>query len=128
MKSQHYDSICKYYKDTRRIVWSDITGSWIIEEVPLWSLDCKCRIDYEPTKLCELGGLQFPMPESVAPEIGKPYWLVKNDRTWEGEWEGFLEEQNWLKLGLIHINESAAEQHRAALRAANLQAVENAKC
>ena len=71
--------------------------------------------------------MQFPSPESVAPEIGVDCWIAHVTGPVRFQWTNFDIDNQILKAGFVHLNEKASEQHSAALCADNLQAVENAR-
>ena len=78
-------------------------------------------------KMCSMGGLQYPMPESVAPEIGTSVYIANLGSGYAFAWTNHETQIHWIKENLLHLNNQACEQHVAAMRAANMQAVENAK-
>ena len=135
MKAPHYELQVQYLADIpqtvwgrpdypKRYIWSVFNGSF------MWLSDWEYHIGPTPPeqlKMCELGGLQFPMPESFAPEIGTLFYIARIEEVTphRGLDDGY--QINWLQSNILHLNKQAAEQHSAALRAANLQAVENAR-
>jgi hypothetical protein len=79
--------------------------------------------------MCEIAGVQFPMPLQEAPAVGAAYWLAKS--TGNGpdcvEWQGLEIEKQWLAANICHATKEAAEAHSQAMRAVNAQAVAKAK-
>lgn len=64
------------------------------------------------------GSWEFSEPLRVAPAIGSAYWIVDVDQQkmvskiiWDGDSRDVL----WLKRGLCHLTEEAAEAHASAL-------------
>ena len=130
MKSPHYDLICKYYENTSQTAWGNSSGNWWEISEPTWNPEWQWHIGPTPpeqTKMCELGGLQFPMPETVAPDVTTEYWEVGMHGASLLTWSAYSWQLDTLKYGLLHLNEQDAERHSDALRAVNLQAVGNAR-
>ena len=80
-----------------------------------------------PRKMCVMGGIEFPAPESVALEKWQAYWVIGGDDINCFKWGNDEMDEDWLKRGLIHLTESAAQAHWNAREAANKQAIEAAK-
>ena len=80
-----------------------------------------------PKRMCTLGGLKYPAPETVAPPLGAKFWVAGAcGKPYELYWQtstGCLE----LNAGLFHLNREAAELHSKALRIANMQAIDSAR-
>ena len=134
LKSPHLELQTKHRKDRSQTVWTrwDKNSPWKHIHDPSWNATREYHIGPTPppdqTKMCSMGGLQFPVPESVAPAIGTEIWIFGFDGDVSSfMWIGSLDNRAWLEHHFIHLTLQAAEQHSAAIRAANLQAVENAK-
>ena len=63
-----------------------------------------------------IGNMDVPEPLRVAPEMGATFWLVlMTYETSRFEWVDNRVGRDWLKRGLVHSTQEAAEQHRRAL-------------
>ena len=135
MKAPHFELQVKHLGDITQTVWSrheDFhNGEWGITSAPGWNDSWEYHIGPTPPsdqpKMCELGGLKFPMPESVAPAEEVYVFYGSETGVICETWYGLSSQIKLLNLRLVHLDMKAAEQHLAARRAANMQAVENAK-
>ena len=135
MKAPHYELQLQYLADITQTVWGrpnySKLYSWnIFENAFIWLPDWEYHIGPTPPeqpKMCALGGMKFPRPESVSPEIGTEIYVAFNTGPQAFKWRTGDLEDKWLELRIVHLDAHAAEQHSAALRAVNMQAVENAK-
>ena len=87
MKAPHLELQVQYLADITQTVWgrpsSPKVYSWsLFANTFIWLPDWEYHIGPtpppEPTKMCELGGMRFPPPESVAPEIGTEIYVAFN--------------------------------------------------
>ena len=79
-----------------------------------------------PRKMCTLGGLQFPAPETVAPPNGTACWSASSKEDINWNWRSCASQIEILKDGQMHLNGESAKAHRAAQQAANAQAIAEA--
>lgn len=85
------------------------------------------NIRIKPQPMCELAGVQFPVPMQEAPK----YWEVVWAATASGSpikchWDGSSVYGTLLTSHLLHATEIAAAAHSQAMLAANKAAVEKA--
>jgi hypothetical protein len=65
-----------------------------------------------------VGDVSFPEPETVAPAVGQPYWvlsLTKEKLTAMLEWSDGDFDRRALKSAQVHLTEEAAIEHAKAL-------------
>lgn len=117
--------------------WSPRVNEWFEMNAVTWDATVHYALGPKPTqpprKMCSLAGVEFPMPETVAPEVGARYFTpdivlvagLAGSQDWN--WGAIETDDRWLRQGLIHFTREAAEQHSRALLAANKAAVEGAK-
>ena len=133
MKVPHFELQAEYRKDKSQTAWTRCNkyDRWTRVSDPQWNVMREYHIGPtpppDPPRMCELGGLQFPMPESVSPAIGADYYVASIEGTAQIVWRDLPWQISALAMKVVHSNCEAAEQHSAAMRAANLQAVENTK-
>lgn len=121
--------------DPRQQVWyrSDTYQEWTgcSFNVALFDLHQHIAIGPKPTaplrRVCTLGGLEFPEPESATPPPGARFFLVGSGESLTTIWGGTSLEFTWLVERYIHLTREAAEAHSRALLAANLEAVRGAR-
>lgn len=70
-----------------------------------------------------VNGIEVPEPMRKAPREGSAYWVIDLGGDVAADfcpstWEGHSQEKRWLKLGLCHHTEEAAQAHAKALLAA----------
>ena len=117
----HADLMMQYAEDakTDKEPWNNWEYSsddihWnTIHNSPAW-LEC---IEYrrKPSHLL-VNGVKVPAPLKVAPKYGTEYWIPHLDSRPETFlWENDLLDQKYLRLGLIHLTEEAAQEHTDAL-------------
>ncbi len=95
-------------------------------------LTCKdsiaIRIKPESQVMCELAGVQYPMPMQEAPENGAEVWIAYADGEAAcNDWRNTQLQRDFLAANLLHETEEAARTHSRAMHAANAQAVAKAK-
>lgn len=128
------DLALRYWSDSTLSAWHWQTDlrAWCLCAHPDFHTGTTWRVGHErptepPQKMCELAGMRFPMPITEAPNEGDAYWVVMTDHIASFYWDGTEIGRQWLWLRMCHTSQSAAEQHRNALLAANMQAVGAAK-
>lgn len=125
--------INQWVEDTSQKVWIWGDEGWHWNKYPMWQENFHYAIGDKPThipsKMCVLGGLEFPMPLSTTPEIGYKYFLadVADRCPTSACWAADRHDERWLAAGLVHHSEWAAQQHINAMCAANRQAIESVK-
>lgn len=80
----------------------------------------------KPVPVCELAGVQFPLPMQEAPEYEDDYYVASPQGVTEYTWRNDDEDMKWLALHICHTTFEAAETHSKAMCAVNAQAVEKA--
>ncbi len=86
---------------------------WYKQADCFWNEESEYR--FKP-KMIKCGGLEFPEPMQVAPEIDTRYWLATMlDGVFEYRWKNDSFDQKVLSLGICHLTEEAAEAHAMAL-------------
>ena len=124
------DLAVQYWNDSTLKAWFWHANSWCPSEwTPSFSPDVHWHVGHErptepPVKMCELGGIRFPMPMTEAPGEGEMYIYVSTCGVYQEEWLNTAWDKERLERGLCHRTEEAAQQHYRALVAANMQAVE----
>ena len=83
----------------------------------------------KPVKMCELGGLQYPMPMQEAPELNTVYWFPGLGMSGFDyySWVGDDVDKALLAAGVCQLTAQGAEQQIAAIKAAIAQSVAQAK-
>ena len=122
-----------YMSDDRMRCWVwTVEGRWIEPAVqPLWTAEGIYHVGLTPPteppqKMCELAGVQFPMPMTEAPGDGCWYYVPdKGVRRYL--WDGDAIDAGYLAESMVHLTKGAAQSHRNALVAATKQAMENAE-
>ena len=134
----HAEMAARFYADISLKCWVwQCKQCWFEIAAPSWNPNGIYHVGHtaptepppEPVKMCELGGLKFPMPMQEAPAIGASYWLVRatqNGRL-KLEWNSDIADQWWFKWHLCQATEKGSDQQTAAMLAALAQAVEAAK-
>lgn len=138
---KHAALIKQWADDPSQLVWywHEHTRTWLTSNYQNMTANDNAhyavgpRPTQPPRKMCVLAGVEFPMPETVAPPedtvIFTPDLVIGSDELQfsKWEWEGIPSDERWLESGLIHLTREAAEQHSRALLAANKQAIEAAR-
>lgn len=64
-----------------------------------------------------IGDMDVPEPMRVAPKDGTTYWLADPTASelTSVSWDSDTSDRYWLKSGLCHLTQEAAEAHRRAL-------------
>lgn len=88
--------------------------------------DLRVNVRIKPDPMCELAGIEYPMPMQEAPEYEDDYYVASPQGVTEYTWRNDDEDMKWLALHICHTTFEAAETHSKALRAVNAQAVEKA--
>ena len=127
-KHPHYDLIVKWAANTSQKVWLKNNNEWLAIGYPAWDMENQYHIGpTPPPKMCRLGGLEFPLPETVAPECNTGVWIANAGGYAVGvNWNGSNYHVQKLQAGLLHLSMTAGNQHSAALAAANTQAIKDA--
>lgn len=133
----HADLAIEFYSDAENKcwVWNKIDRIWVFIAEPRFEPHVIYHVGKEaptepPAPMCELAGVQFPMPVQKPLARGQDYWVATPGATNHQEydcWDEIKEDYQVLELGLIHLTKTAAIQHGLALEAANKQTVERAK-
>lgn len=130
---KHAAKIIKWAQDTSLPVWGWSQGQekWVICENAFWSSNAFYELGEKPTappqKMCTLGGLEFPMPETVAPEVCQEVFYVTTSKVHFLHWDNEANHQKWLHDGCVHLTAANANMHLAAIQAANQQSIKDAK-
>lgn len=127
MKHPHYDKIVQWAQDTSQKVWTlDGGGSWLLTSIPVWFTDQEYHIGPTPPKTMRtLGGLEYPAPETEAPETDTRVYLPAlycDGHYTNARWDNSPEDNKYLQAGLVHLTKEAAEAHARAILAAIKQA------
>ena len=129
----------KFYSDAENKCWTWVEyqhgPKWVHLTDPSFGATGIYHVGKEaptepPAPMCELAGVQLPMPVQGHLKEGQEYWLanvnapyVPNCDTWTNE----VVDRARIVRNIVHLTESAAIQHGLALEAANMQAIERAK-
>lgn len=134
----HVELIKKLADDTSLTIWlwSPNREKWVqatfadVCNFPGYVFALGDKPTAPPRKMCELAGVKFPMPETVAPKYGTDYWSVDENMertaticTWVDSNHDFER----LKARRVHLNPDAAVAHFRALEAATKWAMEEAR-
>lgn len=88
--------------------------------------DLRVNVRIKPQVMCELAGIEYPMPMSAKPANGDDYYVASPQSVDQHTWRDDSADDEWLALHICHTTFEAAETHSKALRAVNAQAVEKA--
>lgn len=127
-----------YYSDKEMQCWEwdKVMRAWRIAPLPLFLSGTTYHVGKEaptepPQAMCELAGVEFPMPKQEPLKDGDEYYAAcTNDieRPCFAYWgDSPAYDKNRLEGGVIHLTWGAAKKHSQALVAATKQAVEKAK-
>lgn len=128
----HAELIKRWADDDSLTVWcwTGPPAAWT-EAVPNWYEHFQYALGEKPTapprKMCILGGVAFPAPETKAPANGTQYYAAGYSigaPTYP--WLSNILDFDALETGRVHLAEQAAIAHSKALVAANLLAIEAA--
>lgn len=135
---KHAALIKQWANDPTQNVWfwrnSSDPADWVkCNPTPLWYEDKHYALGDKPTapprRMCVLAGVEFPAPETEAPDkvscFYSPY--LTGTAYGSGRWRGDDQDMIALRNGLIHRTREAAEAHSRALLAANKAAIEGGK-
>lgn len=104
--------------------WSDCSVAQALGWLGLTYMAKSVRIKPEPQVMCELAGVQYPMPLDKEPKDGEVVWKAAANGWPEScEWGAGMDIDN----SLYHASQIAAEAHSQAILAVNAQAVKAAK-
>lgn len=124
MNIKHLEVKRAYYADPENVVvemrrhyYSGLGSGWIVcEHEPMWGADFDYRIK---PKTIRIGEIDVPEPVKVALERGQKYWVVYfygvGELVGEDTWKGDNYDTCWMRRGLIHLTQEAAELHAKAL-------------
>lgn len=66
-----------------------------------------------------INGYEYPEPERVAPSVGTRYWCpnpyTDDAHAWSGAWSDQEIQKSFLRKGLVHLTQEAAEDHARAI-------------
>jgi hypothetical protein len=121
---------CQYAMDDSlfKWIWFELRQEWVTTDNS-WASPCTYFVGHTkptqpPKRMCELGSVSFPEPETVYPDIGTAFWIICVDKTpYESIWDDDREDKKLLAAGLVHLNPEAATLHSKGLAAVNLAAV-----
>lgn len=85
------------------------------------------HIRIKPQIMCELAGVQYPMPMSARRADGDDYYVASPQGVDHHTWRNDDADEEWLALHICHTTFEAAEAHSQAMRAVTAQAVAKAK-
>lgn len=125
---KHAALIKQWADDTTQPIWYWDGTVWQPDDAPMSGYKSYAigpKPTQPPRKMCSLGGLEFPAPETEAPQDGADIWTAYVDgEPTVGYWQSHSDGcQLCLTSGLVHLTQQAAEQHSRALLAANKQAI-----
>ena len=108
--------------------WCDFDAITVLRRMGLGGRELN-NVRIKPEPMCELAGVQYPMPMQEAPKVDTAYWLAKSNGNGPDceEWQGLEIERQWLAANICHATKEAAEAHSKAMLAVNAQAVAKAK-
>ena len=90
-------------------------GAWVSCPCnPSWRADTKFR---SKPKTININGFEVPEPYQGEMKANQPYWLadITSTEALFRIWHGYICDDRWRKVGLIHLTKEAAELHRKAL-------------
>ena len=130
----HAELATRYFADDDLKCWFFYPDSkvWIRLFTPSFDGTYICFVGHEkptapPRPMCTLGGLKYPMPETVAPKRGTICWCSTFKSAYSFTWSLELVDTEFLELGLVHLDHEAATLHSKALQVANMQAIAGAR-
>lgn len=137
MKRKHRELAYKFFSDSEMKCWfwRGIEQEWMEIKEPTFCHDVIYYVGTKaptepPKKMCRLGGVEFPMPESEFPSVSEQYFYPSIDRAWDvmgAIWYGGHIDKARLRCGLIHKTEEAAKAQTEAIITAIKKAVKKAK-
>lgn len=87
----------------------------------------RANVRIKPQLMCELAGVQYPMPMTEVLNYGNDYYVASPQGVDQHTWRNDDEDVEWLALHICHTTFEAAEAHSKAMLAVNAQAVAKAK-
>ncbi len=130
---EHVESCLRAMLDKKQMqwmlgsAWYDCTMGDALEWLGKDFMRGHIRVKPEPQVMCELAGVQFPMPMSARRADGDDYYVASPQGVDHHTWRNDSADEEWLALHICHTTFEAAEAHSQAMRAVNAQAVEKAK-
>jgi hypothetical protein len=124
--------MCQFAMDdsAKAWIWNPYQENWItLNEHFDWHDKNIYFVGHEkptapPKRMCELGGVSFPEPESVAPAQYADFWVAGLDGPeHHSSWQPCDEYLTFLAQRRIHLKPGAAVLHSKGLAAVNLVAV-----
>lgn len=113
-KHRHAELIKRWLDDDSLIVETMLnSGNWRALLNPCWAEGNEYRFK---SKMITVGDHSFPEPMRVAPVSNVTLWLCDFPYLAAPfNWCGHESDFKWLKLGLLHTTQAAAEAHARAL-------------
>lgn len=133
---KHVELAIKYFSDSENKCWLWAADkSWRETSIPIFEDDVIYHVGKEeptepPNIMCELAGVQFPMPETKPPSVDCTYYIpdiTSPEYPYRCYWGGCDRDKQKFEAGLLHLDRYSAVQHAKALMAANMQAINAAK-
>ncbi|WP_031254265.1 hypothetical protein [Curvibacter lanceolatus] len=125
MKVEHeYAQVLRWIADGEPVqAYESVLGEWLDRVPSTLLLDIfnqetapeNFRIKPRPILI---NGVEVPEPLRVVPEVGTAYWMADTSSeilTSVAEWDGDQRDLRWLRRGLCHPSQEAAEVHARAL-------------
>mgnify|MGYP000532329238 CR=1 FL=1 len=84
------------------------------------------HIRVKPQVMCELAGVQYPMPMTEVLNYGDDYYVASPQGVDQHTWRNDCLDVEWLALHICHATKEAAQMHSLALSEANRQAIAKA--
>ena len=116
-KHKHASLIKQWLDDDSLVVEIEHTDcpEWRIDQYPDWHESRNYR--FKP-KMIKCGDLEFPEPMRVAPAAYAVYFVIditRSDLYMKTSWTNDVPDNTFLKRGLCHTTQAAAEAHARAL-------------
>lgn len=107
--------------------WCDFDAITVLRRMGLGGRELN-NVRIKPEPMCELAGVQYPMPMQEAPENGAEVWIAYADGEAAcNDWSNTPLQRDFLAANLLHETKEAARTHSRAMHAVNAQAVAKAK-
>ena len=117
--------------DQQAWFWCIDSNQWLCTYDPMWHDDriyvLGAKPTSPPTKMCKLGGLEFPMPETVAPPISTRYYCACLTGIKKFIWRGDAFDEDFLSSGVVHLTLKKATAHYLALMVVTRQSIKDAQ-
>lgn len=112
-KHRHAEMIKRWLDDDSLEVEIRNSYGWSIDVFLAWDKNEEYR--FKP-KMIRCGDMEFPEPMRVAPEEGSICWIACIPfNTQEVNWSNHTTKLEWLRTGILHTTQAAAEAHARAL-------------